>query len=119
MDASAGCAEVAAGLEGEMPISLLMLGMGEDMHTASLFPGAKGLAAALDEGAPLLCPIQPDGQDIARVTLPAHALQGAMEKHLVIYGAAKRKALDRALHLPPEEAPIAAVLDDLHVHWAA
>ncbi len=117
MSADEGSAEAAATLKDELPISLLVLGMGADMHTASLFPGGEGLAAALAPGAPLLCPVQPEGE-VARVTLPAHVLQGAMDKHLVIFGDAKRAALERAATLSPEEAPVAAVLDDLTVHWA-
>jgi 6-phosphogluconolactonase len=41
-------------LEDHLPISVLLLGMGADMHTASLFPGADNLAAALDDHAPPL-----------------------------------------------------------------
>jgi 6-phosphogluconolactonase len=41
-----------------------------------------------------------------------------MSKHLVITGQAKRDAVERAWHMRPEEAPIAAVLDDMVVHWA-
>lgn len=118
MEPAEGSAKVAANLEKELPLSLLMLGMGADMHTASLFPGAQGLDAALANDAPALCPIMPDGHDIARVTLPAHVLQGAMAKHLVIFGTAKRDALEAAQGLPPEQAPIAAVLDSTTVHWA-
>ncbi len=114
-----GCEEVAGTLTGEMPISVLMLGMGTDMHTASLFPGGDGLEAALAADAPLLCPVHPKTQDMARVTLPAHALKGAMSSHLVIFGNEKRDALERAQSLPPEEAPIAAVLGNATVHWAA
>lgn len=119
MEPADGCAKVAADLEKELPLSLLMLGMGADMHTASLFPGAQGLDAALASDAPLLCPIMPDGHDIARVTLPGHVLQGAMAKHLVIFGDDKRDALEAAQGLPPERAPITAVLDGATVHWAA
>lgn len=117
--AAEGCAEVADSLTPELPISLLVLGMGADMHTASLFPGAGGLGAAMAPEAPLLCPIQPVGQKIERVTLPAHALNGAMARHLVIFGQDKRDALERALTLPPEQAPIGAVLGGGTVHWAA
>ena len=89
------------------------------MHTASLFPGAPGLEDALASDAPTLCPVYPAGQDIARVTLSAPVLDGAMDKHLVIFGDEKRSALEKAVTLSPREAPIASVLDDLTIHWAA
>jgi 6-phosphogluconolactonase len=53
------------------------------------------------------------------VTLPAHVLRGAMSTHLIIFGDAKRAALERAETLPPEEAPVATVLNNAEVHWAA
>ena len=119
MSAAMGAAEVAPTLAGELPISLLLLGMGTDMHTASLFPGDAGLSAALAPDAPLLCPANPETQDTARVTLPMHVLQGAMSIHLVIFGDDKRAAVERAQSQPPEDAPIGAVLANATVHWAA
>lgn len=119
MTAAEGCADVAPTLTDDMPISVMMLGMGDDMHTASLFPGSDGLATALNGDAPLLCPIKVEGQDIERVTLPAHALEGAMSKHLVIFGDDKRAALERAFGQPAEVAPVAAVLTGATIHWAA
>jgi len=53
-----------------------------------------------------------------RITLTAPMLDGALSKHLIIFGSAKRDALERAMSLPPEEAPIAAVLSGMTVHWA-
>lgn len=111
--------QVSAQLEGDMPISVLMLGMGADMHTASLFPKASGLQAAMARGAPVLCAIEAEGQPEMRITLSAQALDGAMDKHLVIFGEDKKTALERAQTLSPEEAPIAAVMSEGTVHWAA
>ncbi|MGJ8545607.1 MAG: 6-phosphogluconolactonase [Sulfitobacter sp.] len=103
-------------LAAHLPISALLLGMGEDMHTASLFPGAADLAAGLAEDAPALVPVT--SQATPRISLSAQVLEGALAKHLVIFGDAKRAALERAQELTPQEAPIAAVLSDITVHWA-
>lgn len=109
---------LSAGLEGHLPISVLLLGMGADMHTASLFPGADNLDAALASDAPLLMPMRAEGAGEPRITLTAPVLNGAMSKHVVITGAEKRAALERARHLPPAQAPIRAVLQGATVHWA-
>lgn len=111
-------ADIEAMLLPELPISVLMLGMGPDMHTASLFPGAPGLTAALALDAPVLVALCPDEMPELRVSLTARVLDSALNKHLVIYGADKRTALERATFLPPEEAPINAVLSEITVHWA-
>jgi len=110
--------EVEAMIASELPISVLLLGMGADMHTASLFPGVQGLTEALDPSATSLAILRPDSQPEARISLSARVLDAAISKHLVIYGDDKRKALEKALSLPPEEAPIQAVLSETMVHWA-
>lgn len=112
--AEALSAEVAP----DLPISVLLMGMGADMHVASLFAGAPGLAEALSRDAPPLVVTRPETQPEARITLSAPALVGAMSKHLVLTGADKRAALERALTLPPEEAPVQAVLRGTLVHYA-
>ncbi|MDU9003856.1 6-phosphogluconolactonase [Sedimentitalea todarodis] len=110
--------EIEAQLAPELPVSVLLLGMGVDMHTASLFPGVAGLAEALSEDAPVLSVLRPEGVPETRVSLSAWVLNGAMSKHLVIFGADKRAALERARKLSPEEAPVRAVLDEMTIHWA-
>ncbi len=106
------------GLAPHLPISVLLLGMGADMHTASLFPGADRLAEALAADAPPLIAMRAPGGGEPRVTLTAPVLQGAMSTHLLITGADKRAALERARQLPPGEAPVRAVLANATVHWA-
>jgi 6-phosphogluconolactonase len=109
---------LSRGVERLLPIRVLLLGMGADMHTASLFPGAEGLSAALAADAPPVLPIAAPETGEARVTLTAPALDGAMAKHVLVTGADKRAALDRAAALTPADAPIRAVWRDLTVHWA-
>jgi 6-phosphogluconolactonase len=112
-------ADVEVRIAPLLPISVALLGMGSDMHTASLFPRGDNLRLALDAGAPILVPMRAPGLDCARVSLSARTLREAMSLHLVMTGDDKRAALDRALTLPPEEAPVAAILDLAEVHWAA
>jgi len=111
--------KVEAQIEPLLPISVALLGMGADMHTASLFPRGDNLRLALDPGAPILVSMRAAGLDCTRVSLSARVLRDAMTLHLVITGEDKRAALERALTLPPEEAPVAAILNEAEVHWAA
>lgn len=113
-----GIAWLTPAIEAALPISVLLLGMGADMHTASLFPGADNLAAAMAPDAPVLLPMRAPGTGEARVTLTRPVLEGALAKHIVITGKEKREALDRAGHLDPMEAPIHAVWNGATVHWA-
>jgi 6-phosphogluconolactonase len=109
---------LADGLKPHLPISVLLLGMGADMHTASLFPGADRLEEALSANAPLLLPMRAEAAGEPRITLTAPVLREAFNIHILITGPEKRDALERAMTLTPQEAPVRAVLDNATVHWA-
>jgi 6-phosphogluconolactonase len=106
-------------IEPNLPISVLLFGMGTDMHTASLFPGGDKLEEALSNNAPTLLPMRAAGATEARMTLTAQVLNSSRFKHLVIFGEEKRTAFEKAINLPNSIAPISAILPGASVHWAA
>ncbi len=105
-------------IERECPISILLLGMGADMHTASLFLGSTDLEAALASAAPPLMEVTAPGAPEPRITLTVPVLRDAMTTHVLITGNDKRAAVEKAKVLPAIEAPISAVLGAAAVHWA-
>lgn len=105
-------------LAPHLPLTVLLLGMGVDMHTASLFPGGDRLSDALAPDAPLLVPMRSDGAGEPRITITAAHLNRARHKHLIIFGDEKRAAFETARALNALEAPIKSVLENITVHWA-
>ena len=110
------------------PFDAVVLGMGADAHTASLFPGVPGLAEALDPASPVeACRIDPQPlppeAPYPRITLTAARLRRARSLHRVITGENKRAVLRRAAAShDPLQHPIAAFLHaataQLHIHWS-
>jgi 6-phosphogluconolactonase len=96
----AAAAEAAAFLTAMPPFDVVMLGMGEDGHIASLFPGNPALAAGLDRAAPA-CIAVPQGADMPpaqpRLSLSLARLVSSRLILLVASGAEKRRVLERAL----------------------
>jgi 6-phosphogluconolactonase len=118
----APCAERLRGLA--RPFDVVLLGMGDDGHTASLFPGASALGAALDGRATKPCMgIRAPGIEPARMTLTLSTLLDARVVYLSFLGEGKRQTFDAALAEGPIEAlPVRALLRQrrtpLEVYWA-
>lgn len=92
------------------PLDIVLLGMGEDGHTASLFPEAKELAEGLSTGA-LTLAVTPPAAPHQRMSLSARGILGSRHIFLQIGGAAKKAVYDRALAGGPvEELPIRVAL---------
>ena len=88
------------------PFDLVMLGMGDDGHTASLFPGAVQLAQGLSTKAACLA-VTPPAAPHERITLSAHRLLDTRRLILHISGAAKMKTYREVMaDGPVEDHPI-------------
>lgn len=101
-------------------IDVLVLGMGEDGHTASLFPGSPNLEQALSTGCERRClPMQAPSVPRQRLTLTLPLLASAQLTLLAVQGQAKLATLATALAGEDEAAmPIRAFLRrPLEIHW--
>ena len=88
----------------------VVLGMGNDGHTASFFPGGDTLTAALSEHGPAIA-IRAAGAGEPRVTLTLPRLLNSRALYLHIEGNEKAAVLERALgEGSVEEMPVRAVL---------
>ena len=109
------------------PVDLTWLGMGEDGHTASIFPSTMNAALDVPRGRRAVG-VEPDPLPAdaphARVTLTKPALLDAHTLIVVITGDEKKRVLERAIADGPSSTlPIGRVLADAEVpvdiYWAA
>jgi 6-phosphogluconolactonase len=106
------------------PFDAVVLGMGGDGHTASLFPTAPELAAGLDPDSGRTClAVHPGGGLPPRMSLTLPAILDSRHLYLHITGEEKLSVYQRALSPgAAEELPIRAVLrgaeERIQVWWA-
>jgi 6-phosphogluconolactonase len=96
-------------------LDLVLLGIGSDGHTASLFPGSEGL----NERRRLVIAHHAPGPDAMRMTMTYPLLWNARHVLLLATGADKADAIRRSLTQPPDTAPPAARLREArgHILW--
>jgi len=106
-----------------LPFDVVMLGMGEDGHIASLIPGSHILPQAMDMASDRLVMGVPAGvgsPPLPRVTLTLPALLQSNAIFLLIAGDAKREVVERAL--AGADLPVRGVLAQgkvpVRVLWA-
>jgi 6-phosphogluconolactonase len=103
------------------PFDAAILGMGNDGHTASFFPGGDTLAEALTAAGPVVA-INAPGASEPRVTLTLEVLLASRALYLHIEGEQKVETLARAeAEGPVEDMPVRAVLRQtqtpLSIYW--
>jgi 6-phosphogluconolactonase len=91
------------------PIDVAVLGMGEDGHTASLFPAAPGLETALRSNGPMAW-VTPATAPHARLTLTLPALLASRELALAIAGENKTAVYRQALQKTDRSLPVSLIL---------
>lgn len=115
----AGLATVRARMASlELPFDAVILGMGNDGHTASFFPGGDRLPEALDvHNATRVLPMRAAGAGEPRITFTLSALLDTRALYLHIEGEAKRQLLADARLALGEAAnfPVRSVLTQQRV----
>ena len=123
--AVAGCVELEESLSGLNQFSVVILGMGDDGHTASLFPGTPALASGLDMNSGLNCvAVTPLDAPHERMSLTLPRLLNCKFLAVHISGAGKQKVLQQAqAGTSITELPIRSILQQdispATVYWAA
>lgn len=107
-----------------LPLDVVILGMGEDGHTASLFPCSEQIQSGLDiSNQSSLMKVEPKTAPHQRITFSFAALRQSKNIFLHLCGDSKKQVLNKALSDDDFfEMPIRAFLQDesidTQVYWA-
>ena len=106
-DPTIAAADYETTLRALLRIDLVLLGLGEDGHTASLFPGS----AAVHEQTRWVMPARATAASMWRITLTPAVINAAAEVVFIVSGAAKAGILRRVLEGPrrPQSLPAQAI----------
>lgn len=123
--AVAGEAQLEKELAEYGQFTVVILGMGDDGHTASLFPGASSLAAGLDMSSGRSCiAVTPTAAPHERISMTLPRLLNTERLIIHISGENKQKVLGQAeAGNNVEELPVRAVLQQsavpVSIFWAS
>ncbi len=107
-----------------LPFSCVILGMGNDGHTASWFADAPEFNDLIDPAAsPAVCLCHPTSAPHTRVTLNYSAVMQTKSMYLQIKGSEKKSVYDAACNVSSRAAlPIHVLLNDaspLEIYWTS
>jgi 6-phosphogluconolactonase len=91
----------------DVRLELVLLGLGPDGHTASLFPNAPTLEDREGRAVPAEAGLEPF---VDRVTMTVPVLSSAPEVVFIVTGAEKAEAAERAFAHPPDPATPASLI---------
>ena len=107
--------------EIKLPLDVIILGMGEDGHTASLFPCCKELSQAMDPNNQQKCIVtKPKNAPYERISLTYSTISKAKNLILHIRGSSKLQTFELAMTLKDaNKMPIYAFMEQpLEIYWS-